>query len=130
MSDDVTHPAASRVAPAIASERAIFIYALLAGPHTTGLANPGRRRIWRLRSVRIRGISADQDEVSPSVLGPCRLIVTRVKRALLAIADGANARTIEAERHQVLLRGVGTTVAECQVVLLGSALVAMTLDEE
>src|ERR1051326_2649915 len=65
-----------------------------------------------------------------AVLRPRRLVVTRVERPLFTVADGADAGRVDAERRQVLLRGVRAAVAEGEVVLLGAALVAVTFDQE
>ncbi len=52
------------------------------------------------------------------------------ERALLAVGDRPDARSVHAERDEVFLRGVGAPVAQREVVLGRPALVAMPLDQE
>src|ERR1700756_3233953 len=65
-----------------------------------------------------------------AVLGPGRLVMAGIERALLAVADGADAAGVDAEGDQILLGLVGAAGAEREVVLLGAALVAMAFDEQ
>src|SRR5438034_1282671 len=84
-------------------------------PVETGLtcpANPG---------------SIDRRDATP-VLGIGRVVGVRDLRPLLAVADRLNAAGRDAERDQHVLHGLGTTLAEREVVLAGAALVTMPLD--
>jgi hypothetical protein len=56
--------------------------------------------------------------------------VTLDRRAFLAVADGRDAIGIDAERDQIVLRRVGTPFAERQVVLAGTAFVAVPYDRD
>jgi hypothetical protein len=58
------------------------------------------------------------------------IVMSFFERALFAVADGADARAVDAEGDQVLARAVGAAVTEGQVVLLGATLVAVPLDQE
>ena len=51
-----------------------------------------------------------------------------VERTLLAIADGAHPRILDSESCQIFTRDVRAAISQGEVVLLGSALVTMTLD--
>ena len=64
------------------------------------------------------------------VLRPSLFGVRRIEWPLLAVADGADARRVDAEGHQVVLRRLRAAVAEGQVVLLGAALVAVAFDQK
>src|SRR5207302_7771991 len=66
-------------------------------------------------------LSSYEDEMIAAVLGPRRFIVAGIEGTLFAVADGADARGIDAEGDEVLLRLIGPAVAEGQVVLLGAA---------
>src|SRR5258707_10388654 len=68
--------------------------------------------------------------VRAAVLRPRGVVMARIERPLFAVADGAHARPVDAERGQEVARRIGAAVAEGQVVLLGSALVAMSFDEQ
>src|SRR5690242_20021521 len=65
-----------------------------------------------------------------AILRPRFLGVARIERPLFAVADRANARSVDAERGEVILRRLRAAVAESEVVLLGAAFVAMAFDEQ
>src|SRR3989442_15235301 len=67
-------------------------------------------------------------QIASAVLPPRRLVVSGRARPLLAVAHRLDARSIQPEADQVPLCGVGTPLAQGQVVLLGAALVAVALD--
>src|SRR5215831_8945434 len=69
-------------------------------------------------------------EVSAAVLLPARFRAFRAKWLLLAVTNGANACGGNSLRHQRLLGRVGAVFAQRQVVLDGSALVAVSLNHE
>ncbi len=83
------------------------------------------------RSVR-RGVFwlAHHAEVSAPVPLPCRLVVSLNGRLALAEAHRVDARGGYAGIHQVLLDGVGATLAESEIVLLAAALVAVPFDHD
>ena len=68
------------------------------------------------------------DEMAAAVLLPAGLVALHAERLLFAVADGGDAVGGNAEGDEVLLGGVGATIAESEVVFGGAALVAMTLD--
>src|SRR3954471_23388104 len=100
MSEDVTHPTASSAAVA-----------------------PAR---WRIRI----DLSPNENEVRAAVLRPRVFIVTGIERPLLTIAHGADARGIHSEGGEVLACDVRAPITEREVVLLGTALVAVAFDEK
>src|SRR5271165_3995381 len=71
-----------------------------------------------------------QYEVIPAVLGPGGLVVGGVHRLVLAIADGADARRIDAVLGQRLAGGQRAAFAKRPVVFLRAALIAVALDEQ
>jgi hypothetical protein len=56
-----------------------------------------------------------------AVLGIGLLIVALGDRAILAIADGLDARAIDALGDQIVAGGIGAALAEGEVVFLGAA---------
>jgi len=69
----------------------------------------------------------ENDEMSPSVFRPCRLVMSLVQRHLLAVADRLDSFPLDAQVHKVL-RGFGRPlIAERQVVFRGAALVRRAL---
>src|ERR1035438_6781098 len=67
-------------------------------------------------------------EVRAAVLLPARLVVIGTLGTFLAVADGLQLVARYAQLHQEFLGGSGAPVAESQVVLGGTTLVAMALD--
>ena len=84
------------------------------------IQNP--REFHRITFLRARGGRGDSSPTPPRR--------ARVERPLFAVADGADARGVDAESHQIVLGGVGAAVAEGEVVLLGAALVAVSFDQK
>src|ERR1700734_335471 len=75
----------------------------------------------------IAALLVDRESVSAVQL-PALLGRIRAERLLLAVADHAYAIRRNARRHQRRLRRLGTVLAENQVVLVRSALVAVSAD--
>src|ERR1700674_1486963 len=65
-----------------------------------------------------------------AVLLPTGLVGFAAERLLLAVADRLDAAGADASLGQRTLHGTGSAVAQCQVVLRGSALVAVSIDRE
>src|SRR5262244_333788 len=65
-----------------------------------------------------------------AVLRERDIVMPRILRPLLAVGDRLDAVGIDAERDEIILHGVGATLAERQVVLARAALVAMALDRD
>src|SRR5271168_2250573 len=91
-------------------------------PAGLGTGAPVRRR------NSAEGLLRDRD--TNAVLRPRGLVRAEHDRPLLAVADRAQPAGGDARGDQVVLRGVGTTLAEGEVVLTRAALVAVTLDGE
>src|SRR3546814_2058846 len=75
------------------------------------------------RSPRCRsgaGLLADNDGHRAEVLGIGRFGRTEFGRTFLAIADDVDAARVDAERRQVIFRGVGAALAEGDVVVAGA----------
>src|SRR5260370_3430717 len=66
--------------------------------------------------------------MAAAILLPASLGVLHAEGFLLAEADGAHTVGGDSQRHEILLDGVGTAIAEAEVVFRGAALVAMTFD--
>src|SRR5260370_30064215 len=66
--------------------------------------------------------------MAAAILLPASLGVLHAEGLLLTEADGAHTVGGDAQRHEILLDGVGTAIAEAEVVFGGAALVAMTFD--
>src|ERR1700751_5410849 len=64
------------------------------------------------------------------VLLPTGLVGFRAERLLLAVADRLDVAGADATLRQRALDGARAAVAQCQVILRGSALVAMSLNRE
>src|SRR3954451_20497757 len=60
-----------------------------------------------------------------AVLRPGLLVVAQRRRAILAIADGADPRAPDAPRDQIVTTGVGAALAEGQVVFFGAPIVTV-----
>src|SRR5688572_19875762 len=69
-------------------------------------------------------------EVCPPILLPAALVLLAANRALLAIRDDRDAVGLDALRHEVVHGGLGAALAQREVVLVGTALVAVSLDED
>src|SRR5262245_21264946 len=63
-----------------------------------------------------------------AVLRVRRVVVTRIERKLLAVADGLEAIAGKTDREQVRARGNGTTFSQRQIVLGAAGLVAVAFD--
>src|SRR5918995_5139396 len=98
----------------------------------TPLADHQGRFFWSQRTrspaLLLCQIARAHPKFCPTVAGPRRLVLGRVQRLLLTIADGSQTGwrdpLIDEEPHG---RG-GPAIAERQVVLVGSPLVSMSLD--
>src|SRR6266481_4881312 len=66
--------------------------------------------------------------MAAAILLPASLSVLHAEGFLLAEADGAHTVGGDSQRHEILLNGVGTAIAEAEVVFRGPALVAMAFD--
>src|SRR5580704_4779261 len=69
-------------------------------------------------------------EMATAVLLPTGLVRFSAERLLFAVADGLDIAGADPSSHQRALHGAGTAVAQSQVVLGGSALVAVSLNRE
>src|SRR5579862_8634186 len=69
-------------------------------------------------------------EVRAAVLLPARLVMVGALRTFLAVADGLQLISGNAELREELLGGGGPPVAQSQVVLGRAALIAMPLDSD
>ena len=72
----------------------------------------------------------EQNEVIPAVLGPSRIVMAGINGFVLAVADGANAVRADARLGQGFTGGQRATFAECSVVFICAALVAVAFDEQ
>src|SRR6266478_10125849 len=70
------------------------------------------------RSFRRTGcsVSVGLHEMAAAILLPASLGVLHAEGFLLAEADGAHTVGGDAQRHEILLDGVGTAIAEAEVV--------------
>src|SRR5712671_4857675 len=68
------------------------------------------------------------NEVPAPVLLPARFVTLRAERLFLAVANRLDAACIYAGRNQSTLHRAGAFVAQCDVVLRGTALIAMSFD--
>src|SRR3546814_4656714 len=85
------------------------------------------------RSPRCRAgavLLADNDGHRAAVLGIGRFGRTEFGRTFLAIADDVDAARVDAERRQVIFRGVGAALAEGDVVVAGAAFVGVTFERD
>src|SRR5687768_341898 len=81
-------------------------------------------------SPRNRGedLSVRHDRHGAAVLGPGAFVGAEGFGALLAVADHRHSRRIDPSRGEVILGGIGSAVAECEIIFASAALVAMALD--
>jgi hypothetical protein len=77
-----------------------------------------------------RRLLACRDEVAAAVLLPAAFIGFSAEGLFLAVADGAEIGGRNAQIDEVLLDGVGTAIAESEVVLGGAAFVAVAFDDD
>src|ERR1700730_10795394 len=70
------------------------------------------------------------DEVRAPILDVRVLVVTGLERKLLAVAHGAEPIGGDAERYQIRARRDRPPFAQCQIVLGGSALVAVSFNRD
>lgn len=68
--------------------------------------------------------------MSTPVLLPAFLTFFRADGLFFAIADGVHPVGGDAQIHQVSLGGIGAAIAQAQVILFASPLVAMSLEVE
>src|SRR5262245_34995881 len=86
-------------------------------------ARPGRTRA-RPPSLRL------DEQVSPPVLTPARLLVLGADRALLAVADEGDAVGLDALGDEEAHGGLGPALAQRQVVLVRPSLVSVPFDQD
>src|SRR3954462_9112492 len=67
-------------------------------------------------------------ELIAAVLGEGALIAAGIERTLLAIPDHLDAGRVDALPFEVALGGSGATIAQRQVVFIGTQLVGLTTD--
>src|SRR5690349_1686305 len=77
----------------------------------------------------LAGLLRLHQEVRAPVLSPARFRVFLTRRALFAVADDRDAVGLHALRHEVVHRRLRAPLTEREVVLVGAALVGVTLDE-
>src|SRR3546814_8150384 len=85
------------------------------------------------RSPRCRAgavLLADNDGHRAAVLGIGRFGRAEFGRTFLAIADDVDAARVDAERCQIIFRGIGTAFAERDVVIAGAAFVGMAFERD
>src|SRR5215472_15011244 len=85
---------------------------------------------WAFRSSWPRPLLPLGLEFRPSVLGPAGLGVLAAHRPVLAVADDGDAGRLDALRDEIVAGGAGASLAQGHVVLVGSSLVAVSLDDE
>src|ERR1700731_4397064 len=69
-----------------------------------------------------------RDEVATAVLLPAGFVGFHAEGLFLAVADGVEIGGRDAEVDEVLLDGVGTAIAQSEVVFGGAAFVAVAFD--
>src|ERR671922_1417185 len=69
-------------------------------------------------------------EVGASILGPAAFRLLRARRSFFTVADDGDPVGLNALGNEVVHRRFRAAFAESQVVLVGPALVGVTLDEE
>src|SRR5262249_37522278 len=74
--------------------------------------------------------SLSRTEVRPAIPLIAALIGVRALRALLTVADRFQLVGWHAQTHQEVLGGAGAAIAQAQVVLGRSALIAVSLDHD
>src|SRR3546814_10307799 len=77
--------------------------------------------------VRIVAVSVDRQDAA-AILGPRLFGRTEDRRALLAVADRAQPRAVDALGRQVVADRVRAALAEGEVVFAGAALVGVAFD--
>jgi hypothetical protein len=75
-------------------------------------------------------ISADNDRHRAAVLGIGFFGRTEFGRTFLAIADDVDPRRIDAERREIVFRGIGAAFAERDIVVAGAAFVGMAFERD
>ena len=63
-----------------------------------------------------------------TVLCPSLFVRAKRNRTLFAVTDGGDARRINAERGEIVFRGIGAALTQRQIVLAGAALVCVPFD--
>src|SRR3546814_1263178 len=76
------------------------------------------------------GLLADNDGHRAAVLGIGGFGRTEFGGAFLAIADHVDAARVDAERRQVIFRGIGAALAERDIVVAGAAFVGVTFERD
>src|SRR5689334_156675 len=69
-------------------------------------------------------------EMRTPVLRPARLRLCKTDRALLPVADRRDSHFVDPVRDEILQRRLRATIAEGEVVLIGTPLIAVPLDED
>ena len=87
-------------------------------------------RVVLLLRFKYDGLSASDHKMSSAVFLPAFFTFFRADGLFFAIADRVDPVGGDAQIHQVSLGGIGTAIAQAQVVLFASPFVAMTFDVE
>ena len=74
------------------------------------------------------GLWLGRDEVAATILLPAGFVGFPAERLFLAKADSVEIGGRNAEVHEILFDGIGTAIAESEVVLGGAAFVTMAFD--
>src|SRR5580698_11581202 len=100
-----------------------------AGYSMVSLAKRSPRSFLAPRTAGLSCSPVNREAGSP-VLLPALFGRLRAERLLLAVADHTDSTRRHSCRHQRILGGVGAVFAQSQVVLVRSALVAVTADHD
>src|SRR5256886_4684533 len=98
-------------------------------PFSAHPATSPRLRTKALRTAQVITAARDFELIAP-VLRPRRFVVAVDERLFFTPRLRLDAAGVDPVRHEVLLRGLGPTVAEGEVVLVRPALVAVTADPD
>src|ERR1044071_5138987 len=77
-----------------------------------------------------RSLLSCDHKLRAAVARPSRVIVSRLYRAILAIADRRDARTGNAQMNQFLTGSLRAAFAQRSIVLRGATFVGVTFDDE
>src|SRR5215470_6143544 len=91
----------------------------------------GTPQLWRAARRRRRDeLLRLHHEMRAAILLPARLGVLGALRTLLTVRDDRDPRRPDTTRGEVVLRGLRATLAQCHIVGVGAALVAVPLDQD
>src|SRR5258708_17287193 len=91
-------------------------------------AAPISQFVFRTRLILICSLCFAHHEVIAPVLLPAAFVVVLAKWKLFGVADRRHSALVDSERCQVILAGLCALGAQRDIVLLRSALIAITLD--